>query len=164
MQKAVAMLQLALLALLSGDLAGGTPVGAPVAACVTMTPQHNAAAQADPPIYALSVERTGVDTFSVTLSGTIGVPFKGFLIQARATGSSVPLGTFEGVLGQGTQFRTCSAPADSVTHSDSEFKDSRTFTWRAPGSSLTGVRFVATTCLDFVTFWLNIVSADLGTL
>jgi hypothetical protein len=127
-----------------------------------MTPGHNAAPQSGAPIYALSVVRTGGDTFQVTIGGTIGVDFKGFLIQARAVGSTVPLGTFEGALEPGTQFRTCTNTADSVTHSNPEFKSSRTFTWRSPGGSLTGVRFVATTCLDFITFWIGIESVDLG--
>jgi len=139
-----------------------SPNGAPVAACVDMTPQHGAAPQAGAPVYALTAARTGAETFTVTLAMTQGAPFKGFLIQARAQGSTVPRGVFEEALPANTQFRRCTNDADSVTHANNNTKTSLTFNWRSPGGSLTGTRFVATTCLDKITFWLGIESADLG--
>jgi len=139
-----------------------TPNGAPVEACVTMVPQHNANPQASESIYNLNVARLSADTFSVSIALKTGAGFKGFLIQARRDGSDTPIGAFQGTLPANTKFLTCSAASDSVTHSDNSVKNGVTFTWRSPGGSLTGVKFVATTCLDLVTFWVKYTSIDLG--
>jgi len=139
-----------------------TPFGAPTAACVAMTPMHNTTPQASPPPYVLNVARLSADTLSVSIDLTTGAGFKGFLIQARRDGSTMPIGTFEGTLPADTKFLQCSAAADSVTHSINSVKNGVTFTWRSPGGSLAGTRFVATTCLDLLTFWVQYTSIDLG--
>jgi len=138
-----------------------TPNGAPRAACVTMTPQHTAAPQATPSIYTLNVARLSADTLSVSINPTTA-NFKGFLIQARRDGSDAPFGTFEGTLPENTKFLECTVAQDSVTHSNNSTKSGVTFTWRSPGGSLAGSRFVATTCLDYITFWVRYTSVDLG--
>jgi len=139
-----------------------TVVGAPLAACTTMTPGHNTAPQASPSIYKLDVERLTADTLSVTINRLTGAGYKGFLIQARRDGSDVPIGTFLGPIPSGTKTLRCSGPDDSVTHSNNAIKDSTTFTWRQPPGSLVGTRFWATTCLDYLTFWVKYTSIDLG--
>lgn len=133
-----------------------------MAACTTMTPQHNTGGQASPSIYALEVTRLSADTLSVTIVPTAGAGFLGFLIQARRDGSTTPIGTFVGPLPAGTKTLSCSGTDTSVTHSNNNYKTGVTFTWRSPGGSLAGTRFVATTCLDFVTFWIQYTSRDLG--
>jgi len=148
--------------LLSPSPGEARPTGAPMAACVSMMPQHNTTAQASQPVYTLNVQRLTADTLSVSITPTTGAGFKGFLIEARRDGSTTPIGTFEGTLPPSTRFMSCSAQDDSVTHSDNTVKDGVTFTWRSPGGSLTGSRFVATTCLDLLTFWVQYTSVDLG--
>jgi hypothetical protein len=158
----MALIQIAVVALMGAWAVTATPFGAPAAACVTMTPQHGWAPQPTPPIYRLSVTRENADVFRVTLTGDF--LFKGFLIQARAVGSTVPLGRFEAPLPPDTRFATCTTVDDSVTHSINSTKQSVTFNWRSPGGNLNGVRFVATTCLDFQTFWVAFESQDLGSI
>jgi len=136
-----------------------------MAACTSMMPNHQAAAQATPSIYRMDVTKLSDDTFTVTIVPTVnGITFKGFLIQARRDGTENAIGTFEGSVPAGTKTLNCRSTEDSVTHSNNELKTEVTFTWRSPGGSLAGTRFVATTCLDRVTFWVKYTSVDLGEL
>jgi len=155
------MILIASLALMLG-LSEASPGGAPVESCVNMVPMHNTNPQASTPPYSLSVTRLTADTLAVSIVLATGAPFKGFLIQARRDGSTTPIGRFEGTLPADTKFLQCSAPNDSVTHSTNTNKNGVTFTWRSPGGSLSGTRFVATTCLDLLTFWVQYTSVDLG--
>jgi len=148
-------------ACLSPTPSEASPTGAPMAACVTMTPNHNATAQTSPSIYSLRVARLSADSLSVSIVMS-AAPFRGFLIQVRRDGSDTPIGTFDPDVPAGTRLLQCSAAGDSVTHSSRADKTGVTFTWHSPGGSLTGTRFVATTCLDYLTFWVKYTSIDLG--
>jgi len=148
--------------LLSPTPGGASPTGAPVVACVTMTPNHNTNPQESESAYTLQVQRLGADTLSVSIVMRVGAPFRGFLIQARRDGSDTPIGTFDDNVPAGTKLLRCSAAGDSVTHDSRADKTGVSFIWHSPGGSLAGTRFVATTCLDYVTFWVKYTSVDLG--
>lgn len=150
-------------ALWSSSPSEASPGGAPMAACVSMTPQHMAAPQASESAYGLDVSRIDDNTLSVSIVIKHTFPsFKGFLIQARRDNQEVPFGTFLEPLPPSTKFLSCSGPNTSVTHSDNSIKTGVTFIWRSPGGSLVGTKFVATTCWDKETFWVKYTSQDLG--
>jgi hypothetical protein len=136
--------------------------GAPSLACTDMLPQHGTPPQSAASPYGLAVSRNA-DVFTVTLSDLSGVaPFEGFLIEARDANSAL-VGQFTS-LPAGSQYVSCVSGNDAVTHIDPSLKSSVQFTWTASGTSVTGVKFVATAVQTFSVFWTNLRSVDLGTL
>ncbi|XP_072039607.1 putative defense protein 3 [Amphiura filiformis] len=147
------------------SLVEGFSSGAPLSACVTMTPAHLYNSNASRPIdpedgpspYSLQVDKLMVrkgGNVQVTINGG---SFQGFLLQARlADGSStVPVGTFSTIVEE-TKITTCTAAADSVTHSSKTNKtDGMTVTWMAPNMEFGDIKFVATVAEKHCVFWVG---------
>merc|ERR1719500_1242981 len=118
-----------------------TPKGAPQEACDSMTPKHgDAKPQTGEPPYNVKVSATSVkpgDTVDVTISAISGAKFKGFLLQARSSGSGHGklVGTFESGV-EGSKYLECLAlDRATVTHTNPEDKETITFKWKAPSEA-----------------------------
>jgi hypothetical protein len=141
------------------------PSGAPISACITMLPDHFVPPQTIPNPYKLLVVNLGNGTYTGSLEKIdASVPdFKGFLIQARAENSTVPVGFFD-QFADGSKALSCTDTADSITHDSNIFKQSMTFSWIAPEDDVDGIRYVATVCQEQIVFWTGLESLDLGTI
>uniref|UniRef100_A0A803K1Z3 Ferric-chelate reductase 1 n=1 Tax=Xenopus tropicalis TaxID=8364 RepID=A0A803K1Z3_XENTR len=138
------------------------PNGKVEVACGTMEPNHGASPQTSAAPYSLVVSNTTYgngQSITVTLNNTSqGIPFEGFLIQARAVGGHKPLGTFQ-VSDSAAQTLTCNT--DAVSHTDSNLKSNIQVTWTAPDVLTGNVMFRATVVKSKKTFWTNVVSTAL---
>ena len=78
---------------------------------------------------------------SVQISGT--QTLRGLFLQARAVGSSEPIGEWITVPGS-FQTRDCSSTADAVTHTENSDKNPSdlSFVWRAPSSGIGNIQFL----------------------
>ncbi|XP_007885285.1 putative ferric-chelate reductase 1 [Callorhinchus milii] len=132
--------------------------------CESMMPQHGFAAQTSSAPYTIIVNTTTFkpgDVISVTLQGNSGAQFKGFLLEARASGSSssVPLGTF--TANPETQLLDCTLSQttyanSAVSHNSGSSKAKTTVTWQAPEAN--DVEFRATVVQIKSTFWTQVKS------
>ena len=71
----------------------------------------------------------------------VGKAFKGLMMQMRAVGDKVPVGTFNGTKGslpEDTKLMQCTAVDDTITHKRSSLKPSPTcFYWKASENDVT---------------------------
>lgn len=128
---------------LSATLAAAFPNGAPLAACVTLSPNHGLNPPQTTPLHVRVLpSRTNIrpgDTISLLISSTTEFQFRGFLVQARGTAPpNNPLGTMI-PLDTEAQVINCSGPT-AATHTNRELKNSITVQWTAPLQTTT-VRF-----------------------
>ncbi|KAM4640852.1 putative ferric-chelate reductase 1 [Discoglossus pictus] len=134
-------------------------------ACQTMEPQHGTTAQTSTAPYTLTLSKnnyTGGERISVTLSKSSGAPdFKGFLIQARASGSNTPLGSFE-ISGSNLQTLTCTTPGSAVSHTSANLKSSVQMTWVAPNSSNSDIQLIMTVVQSGPVYWTRVQSPKLS--
>ncbi|CAH1249082.1 FRRS1 [Branchiostoma lanceolatum] len=153
------------LAFLSACDAFGT--GAPATACMTMHPGHkiNATTDVVPQTsaspYSIVVEGsryTPGSTFSVQIVGPV---FRGFLLQARRPGMTTPIGTFSNAP-TNTKTTMCTTADSSMTHDNPSVKQNITLTWNAPSAGIGTVQFVATVAEMKVTYWMNVMSAEVA--
>ncbi|XP_060685901.1 putative ferric-chelate reductase 1 isoform X2 [Hemiscyllium ocellatum] len=135
-------------------------------ACASMRPSHggNTAQSTDAPyqIIANSSRFNPGDIIQVTLRSNPGTIFKGFLLEARAAGSSsqTPLGTFT-QSPEDAQLLDC--PIDgttyrssAVSHRSASNKIEIIVNWIA--SDTGNIQFRATFVQSFSTFWMNVRS------
>jgi Reeler domain len=122
------------------------PGGAPVSACESMTPSHNASPQSAQSPYELIVTpnediKSG-SILRVTIKASNDAPFKGFLLQARSNATIV--GEFDNVADdtQPFSFRNCSGPQSTVTHANADLKQNISFSWVAPSDYAGDVYFM----------------------
>ena len=127
----------------------GSPVGAPAAACLSMTPNHGVEAQTSESPYRLSVSETAVKGGEIIKVELLAQPensFKGFLIQARTSGSEFQIvGEFLEDEDEATpfNFRDCaSGTHNAVTHFSRDLKDKISFKWKAPENFEGSIQFV----------------------
>nr|XP_009860739.1 putative defense protein 3 [Ciona intestinalis] len=143
--------------------------GAPGTSCVDMMPRHNNVSgsgiiEGQPAASSPYTIAVNTNTYSagaavqVVINDNRNLGFKGILLQARNPGGSVPLGTWTN-LPANTKALTCTAESDSVTHSNTNQKQSGTmFSWIAPNKNVGQVQFLATVAETRKTFWVKLVS------
>ena len=74
--------------------------------------------------------------FPVSLITPVGITqFRGFLIQARVPGTTVPIGIWEMTDSANQQLLLCSNTNDAVTHTNSMDKVKIDIVWIAPTSN-----------------------------
>ncbi|CAH1249080.1 Hypp8510 [Branchiostoma lanceolatum] len=122
--------------------------GAPASACTTMQPGHlngtngtTVAAQTSASPYSIvpgSSSYTAGGTVSVQIVGPV---FRGFLLQARQTGMTTPIGTFSNAPNN-TKTTQCTTADNSMTHANTNAKENITLTWTAPSTTMGNIEFV----------------------
>uniref|UniRef100_A0A1L8DPH3 Putative serine protease n=1 Tax=Nyssomyia neivai TaxID=330878 RepID=A0A1L8DPH3_9DIPT len=141
--------------------------GAPTVACDDLVPQHHVDPQKTtaPYSYVLPKKRTVApgESLEVTVRGNSkSDTIKGFLVQARAPGSSQSIGTFASLPGQLTQPLGCgNAQANALTHKKIENNvEQLSFKYTVPQDAQKGQKFnfLSTVALDGGTFWVRIPS------
>ncbi|XP_075920453.1 putative ferric-chelate reductase 1 isoform X1 [Petromyzon marinus] len=128
--------------------------GAPTQTCSSMTPGHGAAVGS----LAYSIDVSGT-TFTNTSSLTVTVKgtYQGVIMQARAPGSTTPVGTWA-TPPSNTKLMTCSSASDTMTHSSETVKINSIYTWTSPKCAApASVEFVATVAQD-KNAWIKIKS------
>ncbi|XP_066264045.1 putative defense protein 3 [Branchiostoma lanceolatum] len=140
--------------------------GAPTSACTTMQPGHlnngtSVAAQNSTSPYSIVP-----GTSSYTAGGTVSVQilgpvFQGFLLQARQTGMTTPVGTFSNAPNN-TKTTMCTAADSSMTHDNTNAKENITLTWTAPSTTMGNIEFVATIADVKTTYWMNVKSSEIS--
>ena len=143
----------------------GFPNGAPVSACMDLTPKHlkdKAPITPQPDsTFSYTIETTLVNGHSIGSgdSATIKLSsnFQGFLIEARQGDS--PVGTFDVLGNDNIQTIDCgSGLKNAITHTNPTVKESITATWTAPSDfdELHGsVEFHVTVAETHDTYWVN---------
>ncbi|XP_062240888.1 putative defense protein Hdd11 [Platichthys flesus] len=138
------------------------PSGAPTGACVDMIPRHSGVLpQPSPAPYSVltnAISYQPGNPITVTITGP---EYRGVLLEARTSGSTNALGTWN-LPPPDTRFLECNgAPQGAVTHSNTNLKGNTTvYTWIPP--KLTGpVYFMATIAQQRTVFWINVRSSTL---
>ncbi|XP_033125661.1 delta-like protein C, partial [Anneissia japonica] len=128
----------------------GRPDGAPTSACTNLTPMHLGqspqSSTAPFSIIPTTQSYTPGTNLAVNVVNVGNEHYTGILMQARAVGSTTPVGSWSSLnLPGGTKTIMCSNPADSVTHSNSVTKPATTvYTWIPPSMPVGNIEFVAT--------------------
>ncbi|XP_030852078.1 uncharacterized protein LOC100890012 isoform X4 [Strongylocentrotus purpuratus] len=142
------------------------PSGAPINACVNLTPGHRYSAsviippQTGPSPYSLSVSKNMYTPSEVLTVSVTGRSFRGILLQARLADDTL-VGTFSDPP-TNTKLLQCTDPGDSVTHTSYAHKEAGTsFTWTAPSSDVGNVIFTATFLLEYNEFWVKVTSQEI---
>ncbi|XP_053099111.1 putative ferric-chelate reductase 1 isoform X2 [Hemicordylus capensis] len=140
------------------------PDGKIDASCDSMLPKHrHFVAQTNLPPYAISISNTSFnpgDEIVVSLIAMNNSNFKGFLLQARATGGDVAVGSFR-IINPLTQGLECNnVQNSSLSHTNGENKQNVTAIWVAP-SGVRHVVFRATVLQKFSVFWTEVQSQSL---
>ncbi|XP_033108524.1 putative defense protein 3 [Anneissia japonica] len=85
--------------------------------------------------------------------------YAGILLQARTVDTRVIVGRWTPSVYSGIRLKSCSAEADSLTHSNELPKPVTTrYTWNAPTLPFGDIEFVATLAVDYETFWTVVTS------
>ncbi|KAI5936877.1 Ferric-chelate reductase 1 [Manis javanica] len=134
------------------------PNGKVTESCDGMIPQHGYTSLSDP-AYNISVSqmtfRPG-DQIKVTLSG---LPFKGFLIEARDAEdlSGPPIGSFTLIDSQVSQLLTCEdIKGSAVSHTNPSKKTEIKVYWNAPSTAPNHIRFLVTVVQKYKIYWVKI--------
>ncbi|XP_027049152.1 uncharacterized protein LOC113676667 [Pocillopora damicornis] len=164
-EKSITLVQVAAqLLLLSVSTVFGFSKGPPLSACENKFPHHKrAVAQQGLPPYNISVSSllyNPGDNLTVIISGS--QPFKGFILNAQGTESSIPrpVGTFTQIPSY-TASLDCSGDEDTVGHKNpnpAKNLNSLQFTWMAPEKSAGNISFIATIVQNYSTFWEKVSS------
>ncbi|KAE8610809.1 hypothetical protein XENTR_v10012248 [Xenopus tropicalis] len=140
------------------------PNGKVEVACGTMEPNHGASPQTSAAPYSLVVSNTTYgngQSITVTLNNTSqGIPFEGFLIQARAVGGHKPLGTFQ-VSDSAAQTLTCNTANSAVSHTSDANKTHIQVTWLGPKTKET-IEIRATVVQSAKVYWVSVQSPKLS--
>ncbi|XP_058394598.1 ferric-chelate reductase 1 isoform X2 [Diceros bicornis minor] len=134
------------------------PNGKITNSCHRMIPEHGHSPQSDP-VHHISVSqmtfRPG-DQIKVTLSG---LPFKGFLLEARDTEdlSGSPIGSFTLIDSQVSQLLTCEdIQGSAVSHTNPSKKTEIKVYWNAPSSAPNHIQFLVTVVEKYKIYWVKI--------
>ncbi|XP_052832488.1 putative ferric-chelate reductase 1 isoform X2 [Octopus bimaculoides] len=127
--------------------------------CEDLAPKHhNKVAQTSDPPYSVDFspqDFKGGDTITVTINGTAGKFFRGFVIAARTDNSNVNYGTFTAV--QRTKsVNNCLKPNSALTHTSKELKSSLSFNWTSPINIPSGLHFDSSVVESYSVFWTNL--------
>ncbi|GFN96640.1 ferric-chelate reductase 1 [Plakobranchus ocellatus] len=133
--------------------------GAPTTACDSMTPGHPGQSEPLPGPFSLTLSKQNYIPFeviNVTINAPARSPFLGFMLQARDNETGSLIGSF--LPSQGAKI-ICN---QVLTHSSSDPKSSKTFTWRAPITGTARVQFRATVVKDYFTYYVGLRSSVLN--
>ena len=133
--------------------------------CVTMLPEHDGQGRQAEPFPVSIVKTPDLPTYTrgqsilITLRGEAGFLFTGFLIQARAQGSTVPVGTW--AAGAAGIVVGCANPHpdsfpdgnDTAAHQTGSIRNIQELVWTAPNEPGT-YRFELTTVERFGIYWM----------
>uniref|UniRef100_UPI00398EF1E2 putative ferric-chelate reductase 1 isoform X2 n=1 Tax=Pristiophorus japonicus TaxID=55135 RepID=UPI00398EF1E2 len=133
--------------------------------CASMVPSHGSTEQTSAAPYQITANSSTFnpgDTITVTLKSNSGDNFKGFLLEARAAGSSsdlMPLGTFSTSLA--AQTLNCNVGGithqnSAVSHTSGSVKTQIVVTWIAPDTG--NIEFRATVVKTQPIFWTLVKS------
>ncbi|XP_063284143.1 putative ferric-chelate reductase 1 [Pelobates fuscus] len=132
--------------------------------CTTLQPSHGASAQTSSAPYTVGLSKSTYSSgerITVTLNTNPGATqFTGFLIQARAGSSNIPIGSFE-INNSNAQMLTCTTTASAVSHTSNSKKSNIQVTWVAPNANITNLQFRATVVQVEKIFWINVASSTL---
>jgi hypothetical protein len=138
--------------------------------CVTMLPEHNDLPRQPEP-FPVTITRTPEGPYRpgqqvlVTLRGVNGFVFRGFLIQARAFGSTVPVGTW--AAGATARSIGCISPQvetfpdgyDTGVHLRGTERNVQEMVWIAP-SAPGNYRFELSTVERYGVYWMEQFSSQ----
>lgn len=152
-----------------GTQVSGTPNGAPVAACSTMTPEHGAGAQTTPSPYVTIPTLMEDESVRLTLMANSSgySTFKGYLVMAfdNSLGDAAPpIGIFseivEGtpVLTPGNYLDCLNGVKNAATHKDSTAKVIVNLLWIPPYGFMGDVVFKTTFVQNGASFWVKTLS------
>ncbi|XP_052262261.1 putative defense protein 1 [Dreissena polymorpha] len=138
--------------------------GAPASACATMIPGHGGTAHTSVAPFSLTVSSVisgcVINSIAVTLAGTGGTNFRGFLCQARsAMDSDTTVGTLAD--DDTTVAFTNNCGAGSITHSEGSDKGSANFKW-TPSRETSNVHIVCTVIQTTSIYWVKAVHAQVS--
>lgn len=132
--------------------------------CVTMLPEHGEESPRQPEPFPVAIEKVPNDEFYdrgdqvlVTLRGDPGFMFTGFLIQARAEGSTVPVGSW--TAGAHGTVVGCRDPQpdfsgnDTAAHQVGSIRNIQTLVYEMPQEP-GWYRFELTTVERFGIYWM----------
>ncbi|CAH3172489.1 unnamed protein product [Porites evermanni] len=160
------VLEVAFLLVLGMSQAWGYSSGPPLSKCETVLPVHDEnKPQSGASPYSISVSNSSYTTggnLTVTIKGSGSKKFKGFILQARGSDSSVawPIGEFTEIPADGA-CRVCFLFQSTAAHKNPSKTEwsSLQFTWTAPAQSAGNITFIATIVEKFDTFWRKIESS-----
>ncbi|KDR19521.1 Putative ferric-chelate reductase 1-like protein, partial [Zootermopsis nevadensis] len=143
------------------------PSGAPHSTCFTLAPKHHGApAQQTLSPFAVTAGKLSVapgSKLKLMVTSTTGIPFKGFVLQARKSeDSDSAIGEFTALPNLTKAFTCAGGYQNTVTHADPSERDSLEFEWEAPDFYEGSIIFVATVVQDFSTFWEGVKSAPIS--
>jgi len=141
------------------DVALSYGAGAPEDACVSMTPNHGVDPQKSAAPYQLLLSSNDVlsgGSVTVTIKGTKGNSFKGFLLQARDSAEN-PIGTFQDITSNSKTIN-CGGQQTTATHLSPDDKSEVQVYWNAPANHQGKVTFKATVAQDGEVFWVGQVA------
>ncbi|XP_044263845.1 putative ferric-chelate reductase 1 homolog [Tribolium madens] len=149
-----------LLFLLSLNSINALPQGAPTKVCQTMKPFHGGGIppQQDISPYSIYMRRQNGGVL-VTLISDLGIPFQGFMLQARTPNREL-LGVFQP---RGNESHTidCAQSGDTLTHNDANNKAMIEVEWHPPQGYEGPVIFNSTFAQNYQTFWVGVESRPL---
>ncbi|EFX86687.1 hypothetical protein DAPPUDRAFT_307896 [Daphnia pulex] len=152
-----------------GNQVSGTPIGAPAAACSTMTPDHGVPAQTSASPYVTIPTLMADESVRLTLLvNSTGIStFKGFLVMAfdNSLGdTAAPIGTFSEIV-EGTpaitpaNYLNClSGSKNAATHTNNSEKVIVNLLWVPPSGFVGNVVFKTTFVRNVTTFWVKTLS------
>ncbi|XP_014270444.2 putative defense protein 3 [Halyomorpha halys] len=132
------------------------PTGAPTDVCETMAPGHGAVPQASPFPYDIVIEKPdlkGGETTKVTIRGKEGIPFRGYMMQARSEDKK-PIGVFTAPDSSSHTLDCGSGKANTVTQSNANDKKEVSVIWKAPKAFKGKVVFTVTVVKVFDIYWV----------
>lgn len=134
--------------------------GAPVSMCIPMIPHHKGSSpQKTTPNYNITIDPTDPQSgiFKVKLHGN-KENFMGFMLEARATPESEPIGQFS-KNSEDTKTLNCGKTTSSaLTHSNNVKREMVETEWLAPPNFEGNIQFIATIVANYSIFWTGVLS------
>ncbi|XP_034935155.1 putative ferric-chelate reductase 1 homolog [Chelonus insularis] len=146
------------------DEVTGLSSGAPPSTCNDLTPRHkdtHSATSYLPYEIRPAIEERSV---KITLGSSQGLPFKGFIINARDIATHQIIGKFENIT-EGIQPIKCEADVDNTaTHTDNQVKHNLLLQWVPPSDYEGTIIFNSTIVQDYATYWIGVESPPITVL
>ncbi|XP_060928351.1 putative defense protein Hdd11 [Limanda limanda] len=138
------------------------PGGAPTGACEDMMPRHSGVLpQPSPAPYSVLTNTNNYQPGNPITVTITGPEYRGVLLEARTSGNTNALGTWN-LPPPDTRFLECNgAPQGAVTHSNTNLKGNTTVYRWIPPKFTVPVYFMATIAQQRTVFWINVKSSTL---